>query len=1014
MQIADWQRNRNVHTFSHHVPPPMLCPQCVYCQMPFTSVQARNGHIGRCKANPKNKLRRTTCKKICASDSCNHQGIQDIAEEQTDERGDEEMYDAVDEPEQDGADEQEEEGSNVVQCSADQQNGGAVKRYLTSQTKRKLERRISILALEEIEFSPQDRDEIRLLDIALKYNLPEEAFDDIAKWSDERASSNTKLKTYRALKPTITEGVVDISFMREIEVPNTRNDIEDSEEEDETQEGPTIKRDIVCNDIISVSLELFDKMKPKLVHFDESETLQYLNQGEWWRNAEEKYCYQDGTLVPDTYLFPIITFVDGVLAANGGKLSIEPVLVTLGLFDTTELSKEGYREYVASLEKTVASKAEKTNVSDVELDVFHRSLDIIFSPIRECAQAGGFKYEVDGAEVTLVPLIPFLVQDTDEGNKLCAVFNNWHVQKPCRICEVSFENCDKPNCNAPLRKQSEQRELVESCSTILQEKAYGTVTAARDKLKQESLKPIRNAFWDLPCGGTEENGIYLACFPEKLHHFEGGLMKIYPTAFKEFYRSQFQDGGVTAALQKLDRKARKLSRILSRQSDRTLPSKYFPKGLTDVTGLTSQEFPPLVLLLVCTIGNDDTVIHNRNDRKKWTTAGWQLLIVWSWLKQDKYDKRELPHLQAAIVNMLRSFKLSAESWIPSGCKFPKFHLSLHYVQFIKLFGPPLLSYGGYWERSLKHHVKKQFQRTSKKNATAPEELRERHRFLSAFFVKHKQMIEYEAKFCGVAPERIAHRRGSQVILSGAKITNLSHIPEVSEHVMTSFEDIYRYTGPLVFRTELHLCLNGDTPTLFRADPAFKTKPWFDFAIIEQSQSAIPELAQIFGFVSAPNDKDDILMVCTILAPTGMVDFVQLKQYKKIYRESSGVDVGTQLLKYRILPVSYIKKPAFVFPNSDSTEFTLIPPRHSWVEKITPSSPSSASVPLHQPSFEPEFTVRSILRKKHTYKRGRSEGRITGTMYLVEWDGYHRCQSSWVKKANVSSDLVAEYEANNQR
>lgn len=1007
--------------------------------MPIVGERTLHGHMGQCFANPSNqrKLRRITPKETCVSRDCSHLHTQDRfsdrgadeLNETTDElqedinedrtildRGNDGMNETTDELQEDGAEEKTSRGTptDLSHCSAhEQQNKGNVEKYMTSQKDGDLGRRISKLVLHETEFSPEDRDEIKLLDIVLKYNMPKGAYDDIAKWSDERASSNTRLKRYDALEPTILQNYTDISFMKEIEVPKARKNIEeDSEdEEDEAQESSTIKRNIVCNDIIKVSLELFERMNPKLVHFEESETLQYLYQGEWWRDTELKYCYEGGSLVRNKYLFPIIPFLDGVLAANGGKLSIEPVLVTLGLFDAVELSKEGYREYVASLEKGLASKAEKINISDVELDIFHRSLEVVFSPIRECTEQGGFKYMVDGIEVILVPVIPFIVQDTDEGNRLAGVFNNWSVEKPCRLCEVSFENCDDPNCNAHLRKQSEQRELIETCTKIIGERAYGTVTGAREKLKKKSLKPVLNAFWDLPCGGTEENGIYLACFPEKLHQLEGGLMKIFMQAFREFFKSQYPArNGVTAALQKLDRRARNLARFLSRQSDRSVPAKRFSKGVTDITGLRSQEFPPLVLLLVCTIGNDETIILNRSARKRWVSAGWQLLVVWSWLKQEKYEKSELPYLQLAVVKMLDLFKLCAEDWIPSGCKFPKFHLSLHYVQFIKLFGPPLLCYGGYWERSLKHHVKKAFQRTSKNNATAPEELRERHRFLSAFFLKHRQMTEFEVKFCGVAqPTPIEHNRGSRVQLSGTHLNLENALPEVWEHVTTSFEDIYNYTGPLLFRTELRLRLGGESNfTIFRADPAYKRKsPWFDWAIIQCSESADPEVAQIFGFISSPDDVDDVLMICSVLAYTGMGDVVQLKQYKRVHKGGSSRE--DQKLKYRILPVSYITKTAFVSPNLDSTQFTLIPPRYSWAEEITPSS-ALAPLHLHTRLTDPQYSVRSILKKKVIQKRGRRGVRSIGTMYLVEWENYHKCQSSWVKKSNVGLHWVNEYEA----
>lgn len=556
---------------------------------------------------------------------------------------------------------------------------------------------------------------------------------------------------------------------------------------------------------------------------------------------------------------------------------------------------------------------------------------------------------------------------------------------------------------------SVQKDVVESCTQIIEARVRGTITPARNRLRRNSLKPVVNAFWKIPCGGTREHGIYLSCFPELLHQMEGGMMEIFLTAFVKYFKS-LNETRVVQMVTKLNRRAKRLSRLLSRQSDRSVPMKYFPKGVTDFTGLSSQEFPDLILLLICTIGCDQTVITDIAAEKKWKRAAWQLLLVWTWLKKDKYDKDELPHLQAAIVTMMRLFKEVAEPYIPSGCKFPKFHLSLHYVLFIKLFGPPLYSYGGFWERSMKTMIKKPFQRTSKNNDTAREELRKRHRLVSAISKRTTELNDFEKRYCNVTADPAPVRHGSQIQLCGSSIDIIEAIPDVYTHAAKCFEDIYDFSGTLGFRTEVRIRLEGNSKySTFRAHPQYKKKgPWFDFAIVRHSD--VLKLAQIFVYIEPPQGcTTDALMICTILECTGIANDVRLKQYKTVKVHTSNSD--TPQLKYKLLPVSSIMKTAFVFPHqSGSDEFTLIPSLGSWLEEITPSN---FLEPLDSLTTDLEFQVRSILKKKKVIcKQGRLAGRTTQIWYLVEWDGYHKCESTWVRRSNIDSHLVSEYERRN--
>lgn len=331
-------------------------------------------------------------------------------------------------------------------------------------------------------YTRTERDEMKLLKMAIQYNWSQEEYNDIVRWSQNLAQGQG-LRKYKAMIRDVTIGSADITLEATVEVPvNTTLDGSGSSSDEESSD--TIKKTFLFNDIIASGLELFDRKKPALKRFQQSEIISELNHGDWWKETEEQFCTdENGDLVPDKYLLPMIVFIDGVLADNRGKLTILPLLLTLGLFKCAELKQDGCREYIASLPKVKKSKNEGTKICDAELDLFHRALDEVLNPIRECAANGGFLYEVEETIVTFVPCVPFLVQDTKEGNRICTHFDSWQAEQPCRICTVRFGDCDNPDATAPLRNQAEERGIVESCRKIIEDREHGTVTAARNRLK---------------------------------------------------------------------------------------------------------------------------------------------------------------------------------------------------------------------------------------------------------------------------------------------------------------------------------------------------------------------------------------------------------------------------------------------------------------------------------------------------------------------------------------------------
>ena len=294
--------------------------------------------------------------------------------------------------------------------------------------------------------------------------------------------------------------------------------------------------------------------------------------------------------------------------------------------------------------------------------------------------------------------------------------------------------------------------------------------------------------------------------------------------------------------------------------------------------------------------------------------------------------------------MMNLFKELAEPWIPSGCSFPKFHLTLHYPQFIRLFGPPAVGYGGYWERSLKNLVKLAYLRTTRHDDSAPDELRQRHRWLTSFRERYEEMEEFEREYTDIDSDEEEPSVYSGTVLNGSYLlydpleehprpgSIFRTLPEVCEYTKEVLKDIYDFEKPLVFRTEIRLCLNDEeSETIFRATSLYRDKgPWFDFAMVKYPTGET-EIVRIFAFIAAPcSEANDVLMVCNVLAESEVSSALPFMQYRATFIQ--GLDALSTKMQYKTLPVSYITKAVFVSQDPDDTSnFMLLPGRDSWVE-----------------------------------------------------------------------------------
>lgn len=241
----------------------------------------------------------------------------------------------------------------------------------------------------------------------------------------------------------------------------------------------------------------------------------------------------------------------------------------------------------------------------------------------------------------------------------------------------------------------------------------------------------------------------------------------------------------TRLLQELNDRVTKY--FSSRQSNRVcgIPVRNFPTGITSLAKMKSQEIPAVVLSWMYALGMDEHFLA-ADTTAKVQDALTSLYVVWYALKRPSMEKDELPVLQSLLERCvpltqrvaccqsarsrsliagraLSDFKIAFEPAIKSGVSFPKFHTALHYIEFIRLFGMPNMTYSGHWEKAHKFLVKVHYLRTGRRLDNMQENIMRRVALYRSVYLKHRYLLK-EKKRLGIVTafeDRQRRRRASR-------------------------------------------------------------------------------------------------------------------------------------------------------------------------------------------------------------------------------------------------------------
>ena len=233
-----------------------------------------------------------------------------------------------------------------------------------------------------------------------------------------------------------------------------------------------------------------------------------IHTGKCYKMAYQKYIQN-----PDQELLcPIIFFIDKTHTDIHGRLCLEPVQFTLGIFnrDTRDKAKS-WRTlgYIPNIPKN------PNDTTEQRLQDYHSILSKILESFNN-AQNNPiiWKFKLpDGLEKFYALKIPvlFIIGDTEGHDKLCGRYSfRKNPKKLCRYCDVPYEDTDNPYVEFNYLKQRYIQRLITRQDKI--------------SLQQYSMHCVTNAWHNIDFCDSER-GIHGATLAEVLHCIQHGLLE---------------------------------------------------------------------------------------------------------------------------------------------------------------------------------------------------------------------------------------------------------------------------------------------------------------------------------------------------------------------------------------------------------------------------------------------------------------------------------------------------------
>jgi hypothetical protein len=372
--------------------------------------------------------------------------------------------------------------------------------------------------------------------------------------------------------------------------------------------------------------------------------------GSWYNHAWDHM----QAMSNNTFLIPIILYIDKTVLGLSGKLSLHPVQMSLGIFtEHARRKSNAWRPlgYIANEEIHYSAAERNENTPDVKNERFHHILDAILHSFKAAQQPNA----LNNVNLTLgqhtkrvnlyVPL-SFIIGDVEGADTLCGRYHYYQEKCPrlCRTCDISTLDAIRTDIRCSRILLADIKHLVDNQDL--------------PALRQLSQRPTFNALFEIDCG-DDPHGVFSMIMTEALHALEQGLM---PYMMKQL----MQQLGSLPVQAELDRLVKSLTELPRQHGYQGFPRVLWKEGVSTLTMLTGDQKVGkmfAVVVLASTRRGEAFFTAHLGGSVQWERMLYcfqQVLSYWAWLKQDTYwdcgDDKARDGARAAIDTMIQQMQ----------------------------------------------------------------------------------------------------------------------------------------------------------------------------------------------------------------------------------------------------------------------------------------------------------------------------------------------------------------------
>ena len=713
------------------------------------------------------------------------------------------------------------------------------------------------------------------------------------------------------------------------------------------------------------NLSLPNKSDPFSFEHDPAVTVvSELHHGSWWKDS---WTFLNIDPSKKELLVPVIFYMDLISLDTHGRLSLTPLNMTLGIFNTaTRHSNEAWETIYFHPDSSYMRTFAGSKVEGVHgVENLHRGLDAAFASFRQqCKKKTVFrKLPWNGRihDVSMKFAVAFVIGDTEQHDKFC-----------CRCQSRSMGTafvCRHCNCQtADLVNSSVQSETtLWTPDSFRVPDQYETTEA--DHWRSLSHHNVENAFYRLNFGSNNHN-IHFATPGESLHMLQLGTAKRAVESFAERVSSMPQNnvgrrgcnpkrGNRAKAFANFSKVAVDYGYSLSHQSDRCFPRLRFTSEILNPTKKNGKDYPGIILCTTLALLSKrgkkilkDFALMDHQEMNQFVKGFELILLVDSFLQKCELRVENVTKINNFVITFMDTYKKTFKRGGNGTCLI-KNHLFFHLQKYIEMFGPP----SGWDSCFPEEHHKKEIKAPSlltQRNASSLVEQTCRRKMEHQALKRALTLLE--SRNDSIPPNIKPVRHGSRYELHfdedghhvmrwlSQQNRDKSHLPEcVVKFCCQTFIPEDDKESILTGFTEHNCFFEGDSAShKFRAHPSFRSDSgqasavWHDWAnfLYWDGETVKETPAQILCFLQLTHEQ--ALSGGQVGAgPHAVVRSFQ--EEPKDFPPSILVRRGVLADDYYVYPCTAMSGPVAVVKNQTETEsendFFVVSNKDDWLVKF---------------------------------------------------------------------------------